>query len=250
MPGQLIPHGGGMAQIPPPPGVQQHNCNTNYSIVYNGATVRMCVSRVDLMLRMATCLPHAHSARWTINRQTSARTHSSSLLRGYYPCTQGIQKTILPSGRNIWQCGAESMCLANKCNSLVSASATSLDPILSSTSPSLLADDKFTVVTSNVTQLARSQHTWPSLAAIAWHLLGNPVPQYLNAKTITTHMAIADTGATSIVIMEGADVANKWVAQSLSQLIYPMEIKCRQHTFVTSTYQGSLQYWQDTLSHL
>jgi hypothetical protein len=46
--------------------------------------------------------------------------------------------------------------LSNKCNSSVSASATSLDPILSRTLSSLLANDKFTVVTSNVTQLARS----------------------------------------------------------------------------------------------
>jgi hypothetical protein len=55
----------------------------------------------------------------------------------------------------------------SKCNSLVSASATSLDPILSNTSSSLLANDGFTVVTSNVTQLARIQHTQLSLAATA-----------------------------------------------------------------------------------
>jgi hypothetical protein len=106
----------------------------------------------------------------------------------------------------------ESTCLANKSNSLVSASAISLDPILSSASSSLLADDKFTVVTSNVTQLTCSWHTRPSLAATARHLWGNPVPQYLNAMTIATHMAIADTGATSIFIVEGTDVANKQVA--------------------------------------
>ncbi len=40
-------------------------------------------------------------------------------------------------------------------------------------------------------------------------LFGSPMPQYLDALTITTNQAIADTGATSIFIMEGADVDNK-----------------------------------------
>jgi hypothetical protein len=40
-------------------------------------------------------------------------------------------------------------------------------------------------------------------------LFGSPMPQYLNALTIATNQAIADTGATSIFIMEGADVDNK-----------------------------------------
>jgi hypothetical protein len=44
---------------------------------------------------------------------------------------------------------------------------------------------------------------------MAQHLWGNPSPQYLNAITIMAYMAIADTGATSIFIMEGAEVTNK-----------------------------------------
>jgi hypothetical protein len=59
------------------------------------------------------------------------------------------------------------MCLANKCNSLVSASSTSLDPILTNTSSSLLADDDITVVTSNVTHIAHIQYTRLSIAATA-----------------------------------------------------------------------------------
>jgi hypothetical protein len=55
---------------------------------------------------------------------------------------------------------------------------------------------------------------------MAQHLCGNPTPQYLNAMTIATHMAIADIEATSIFIMEGTNMAN-----SLSQLIYLMGIK-------------------------
>ena len=37
------------------------------------------------------------------------------------------------------------------------------------------------------------------------------MPQYLNALTITTNQAIADTGATTIFIMEGANIDNKHV---------------------------------------
>jgi hypothetical protein len=40
-------------------------------------------------------------------------------------------------------------------------------------------------------------------------MVGKPSTQYLNAMTIATTAAIADTGATSIFVMEGADVKNK-----------------------------------------
>ncbi len=52
----------------------------------------------------------------------------------------------------------------------------------------------------------------PSLAATARAIFGDPMLQYLNAIMIAANQAIADTGATSIFIMEGADVANKCVA--------------------------------------
>ncbi len=45
-------------------------------------------------------------------------------------------------------------------------------------------------------------------------MFGNTIPQYLNALTIAVNQAIADTGATSIFIMEGTDVANKRIATS------------------------------------
>jgi hypothetical protein len=88
-----------------------------------------------------------------------------------------------------------------------------LDPILSSTSSSPLADDNIPVVTSNVTHLACIWRTQPSLAAMDQHLWGYPAPQYLNAMTIATQMTIADKGATSIVIMEGTNGANRQLAQ-------------------------------------
>ncbi len=131
---------------------------------------------------------------------------------GYNPCTQGMHKMILPLGSNTWQCRAENTYLANKCNSLVSASSTSLDLILSNISSSLLANGDIIVVTSNVTHIACIQHMLPSIAATAQHLWGNPSPQYLNVITIAANLAITDTGSMSIFIMEGVEVPNKHFA--------------------------------------
>jgi hypothetical protein len=44
-------------------------------------------------------------------------------------------------------------------------------------------------------------------------MYGNPKQKYLNASTITTHLAVADMGATSIFVMDGVDVENKRVAK-------------------------------------
>jgi hypothetical protein len=49
----------------------------------------------------------------------------------------------------------------------------------------------------------------PSYAAAARSLFGHPSQEYLNAITIASTQAIADTGATSIFIMDGAKVVNR-----------------------------------------
>jgi hypothetical protein len=51
------------------------------------------------------------------------------------------------------------------------------------------------------------------MAMAARMLFGSPMPKYLNAVTIATNQVIADTGATSIFIMEGANVDNKRIAK-------------------------------------
>jgi predicted RNA binding protein with dsRBD fold (UPF0201 family) len=65
-----------------------------------------------------------------------------------------------------------------------------------------VVDDDKMIVTSNCT--TNSSPTTlakmivrQNLAAAARHLFGAPLPQYLNAITIATLQAIADTGATS-----------------------------------------------------
>jgi hypothetical protein len=51
-----------------------------------------------------------------------------------------------------------------------------------------------------------------SIAATTRDLFGNATSETLNAITIAASHAIADTGATSIFVMEGVDVENKCVA--------------------------------------
>jgi hypothetical protein len=67
-------------------------------------------------------------------------------------------------------------------------------------------DDDKTIVTLNKNH-KREQPPATMAATVA--LFGNPMPQYLNAIIIATNQAIADTGATSIFIMDGVEVENK-----------------------------------------
>jgi hypothetical protein len=53
----------------------------------------------------------------------------------------------------------------------------------------------------------------PSLVAVAHSLFGKPTHEFLNAITIITTEALADTGATPIFIIEGVDVVNKHQAK-------------------------------------
>ena len=45
--------------------------------------------------------------------------------------------------------------------------------------------------------------------------------QYLNAQTVATELAIADTGATSIFVMEGDDAKNKQQAKNTLTINLP-----------------------------
>jgi hypothetical protein len=72
------------------------------------------------------------------------------------------------------------------------------------------------------------------LAATARHLFGAPLPQYLNANTIVTLQARADTGATSIFVMEGTPVQNLWPA------IHPLTKKLPDGSKVKSTHMCNI----------
>ena len=77
-------------------------------------------------------------------------------------------------------------------------------------------DDDRTVITSNCSNdhiiVRLRPHRPHAFAAAAQHLFGMPTQEALNAITINAQQAIADTGATSIFIMDGVDVDNKRVA--------------------------------------
>jgi hypothetical protein len=122
---------------------------------------------------------------------------------------KGMHKKVLLAGRNTGRCGAKSYGLANKCKHLVSACKPASDPTpINSTSSK--NDDDVTIVTSNrLRHWPAPQQARPSIAMATRTLFGSPMPQYLNALTNATNQAIADTGATSIFIMEGVDVDNK-----------------------------------------
>ena len=78
-----------------------------------------------------------------------------------------------------------------------------------------VATEDITVVMSNVTtKRVEPVRAQTSRAAMAGRMFGKPMPQYLNALTIAASEAIADTGATSIFVMEGAAVKNKRTARN------------------------------------
>jgi hypothetical protein len=72
--------------------------------------------------------------------------------------------------------------------------------------------------------------TGTTIAATARQLFGTQNPQYLNAITIAASQAIADTGATSIFIMEGTPCKN------LRPAIRPLTINLLDGTKVKSTH--------------
>ena len=92
-----------------------------------------------------------------------------------------------------------------------------MDPAYHSSFGPIVDDDDRTVVTSNRSGRCTAVK-FPlvrpptSIAATARELLGNATTEQLNAMTIATSHAIADTGATSIFVMDGVPVDNKRVA--------------------------------------
>ena len=128
--------------------------------------------------------------------------------------------------------------IADKCNQSIDIYANNtLDPIQSINVTTTSDENDKTIITSNRTQDApnvRSVHatTNKSMAATARDMFGfgAPNPQYLNAIAIAASQAIADTGATSIFIMEGTPCNN------LQPAIRPLTINLTDGTKVKSTH--------------
>ncbi len=73
-------------------------------------------------------------------------------------------------------------------------------------------------------------------------LFGNPMPQFLNALTITANQAIADMGATSIFIMDGATVDNKRIVVSPLTINLLGSKRSNPHICVISIFWAYQQY--------
>jgi hypothetical protein len=101
--------------------------------------------------------------------------------------------------------------IANKCKSLVSAYVPYPIQNINMVTPGY--DDDKMVITSNKTN--KREQPPGTMAATARKLFGNPMPQYLNAITIATNQAIADTGAASIFIIDGVEVENRRIKKGL-----------------------------------
>jgi hypothetical protein len=101
--------------------------------------------------------------------------------------------------------------MANKCTSLVSENVCSLDPTNNVAVPQACDNKDITIMTSNHLPhtAATSLFHCKSFIAAARLLWGKPSHEYLNPNTIATTQVIADTGATSIFIMDGVNVVNK-----------------------------------------
>ncbi len=65
------------------------------------------------------------------------------------------------------------------------------------------------------------------MAKTACKLLGNPMPQYLNATTIATNQAIADTGATSVFILDRVEMENRRITKKPLLINLPDALKVR-----------------------
>ncbi len=97
--------------------------------------------------------------------------------------------------------------IANKCKRLVSAYFP--NPAQNINMLSAKYNDDIMIVKLN----KQNKNEQPlTMAATARLVFGNPVSQYLNAITIATNQAIADTGVTWIFIMDGVDIKNKRLA--------------------------------------
>ncbi len=124
--------------------------------------------------------------------------HKNTWMRGGIHAPRGCTRANYPA---VDIMGGVEEYIANKCKSLFSAQP--LDP---TQIVNLCNNNDVTITTSNLSLTVWPQHV--SLVTTAHHLFGAPTPQYFNAITIATSQAIADTGATSIFIMEGTPIKN------------------------------------------
>jgi hypothetical protein len=100
--------------------------------------------------------------------------------------------------------------IAHKCKNLVSA--LFLNPTKILKVGSVNGYDDMTIVMSNSSNRNQPPQQPPPPVDVANTMYGTQRPSHINAITIAPNHAVADTGATSIIIMDGVDVVNRRVA--------------------------------------
>jgi hypothetical protein len=198
------------AAVVPPTGAWvnapfQSNTTKKYA---NWNVCWLCGFEVEDGHTLATCPTHW---RKTDHQVGFTRSNAQQWInQGYAPCTKGMHKNKLPQqpGQFRWW-GAE---IAHKCKSLSSASF--LNPTENPNLAFNTGNDDVMVVISNLANKNRQPpHQPPTLVTpVANTLYGSPWQNYINAITIAPNHAVADTGAISIFVMDGVDVANRRVA--------------------------------------
>jgi hypothetical protein len=189
-------------------------------------TNRQVVSTLPLLTwwnNMITGMSVIHAgSMWRVDTrwwpaQWNGANVQTYLARGCNTCTKEMHNMIFPGAeQNFWHGGAENEIIAYKFNNLVTAHLTSLDPT-ENLFAAVNVDNNITIRTSNCLQGTTpygppASPTIHSMASMARSIFGQPLQEYLNWITIATHQAIADTGATSIFIMDGVNVVNKCLA--------------------------------------
>jgi hypothetical protein len=96
----LIPYGGGLAQLPAAPGVQQQRCNPDFSNIYkvhnNWNVCFRCGFDINDGHMSVTC----PFKKWDPQDSFTHENAQQFIAAGYDPCTKGMHKMVLPSKRN------------------------------------------------------------------------------------------------------------------------------------------------------
>ena len=95
----MVPYGGGTGQLPAAPGGQPHRCNAEFSNIYkqhnNWNVCFSCGFDVEDGHTSDTC----PFKKWNHQVSYTCDKAQQFIAAGYDPCTKGMHKSVLPSGR-------------------------------------------------------------------------------------------------------------------------------------------------------
>ncbi len=97
----LVPYGGGVTQLPVAPSVQQQHRNLDFSNIYklhnNWNVCFQCGFDIKDGHTSVTC----PFKKWNHQDLFTCKNAQQFIMAGYDPCTKGMHKMVLKSGRNV-----------------------------------------------------------------------------------------------------------------------------------------------------